>query len=334
MNESLMSEYKDIVTSRGLTYHYLSLPPVGDKPTLLFVHGFPSTSYDWYHQINYFSERGFGVVAPDMLGYGGTSKPTDASFFLRTAIAQDLLDILDAEKVQKVIAIGHDWGSPMIAVLSMKHSDRFLGFAWVVSTYDIIPSPFPPIDVLLEVQTKTYGRPLMGYWKFFDQESAPSTIEKNLESFISVLYPNDPDDWLTLINKPGEIQAFIESGKTAKRASYLTDEHHSHLLKSLRTGGLTSPLNWYRSMIKGVNSHIMDEIPEENQFIRKPAFFAAARKDHVCIHEYAVSQMEKYARGGLKMVEFPGGHWVQLEEPETFNKELEGWIRDTLQQSC
>jgi pimeloyl-ACP methyl ester carboxylesterase len=109
MNENLVPAYKDILTSRGLTYHCLSLPAVGDKPTLLFVHGFPSTSYDWYHQINYFSERGFGVVAPDMLGYGGSSKPTDASLFLHTAIAQDLLDILDAEKVQNAIAVGHDW---------------------------------------------------------------------------------------------------------------------------------------------------------------------------------------------------------------------------------
>ncbi|KAG1751399.1 Alpha/Beta hydrolase protein [Suillus paluster] len=316
MNESLISEYKDIITSRGLTYHYLSLTAVGDKPTLLFVHGFPSTSYDWYHQINYFSERGFGVVAPDMLGYGGTSKPTDASSFLRTAIAQDLLDILDAEKVQKVVAIGHDWGSPVISVLSMKHSDRFLGFAWATVPYDVPAGPFPGIDVVLELQTKTYGRPLLGYWKFFEQESAPLIIEKNLESFISLAYPDDPDDWLTLINVPGASQAFVESGKTTKIGSYFTDEHHSHSLESLRKGGLMSPLNWYHSVLKGVNDHIMDEIPEENQFIRKPAFFA------------------KYAKGGLNIVEFQGGHWVQLEEPDTFNKELEGWIRDTLQQSC
>jgi hypothetical protein len=45
-----------------------------------------------------------------------------------------------------------------------------------------------------------------------------------LESLISVLYPDDPDSWLTLMNQPGEIQAFIENGKTTKRASYLTEE--------------------------------------------------------------------------------------------------------------
>ncbi|KAJ8588535.1 alpha/beta-hydrolase [Rhizopogon salebrosus TDB-379] len=328
MNESFVSAYKDIVSSRGLNYHYLSLPAAGNKPTVLFIHGFPSTSYDWYHQINYFSERGFGVVAPDMLGYGGTDKPTDTSLFLHTAIAQDLLDILDAEKVGRVIAVGHDWGSPITSTLSMKHSDRFLGFAWVAVGHHI-PSPFPPIDIILEMQTKTYGRPLLGYWKFFEQESAPSVIEKNLESLVSVLYPDHPDSWLTLMNQPGEIQAFVESGKTTKRASYLTEEHHSHLLESLKKGGLTSPLNWYLCMLRGVNSHLVEGAIPENFFIKKPAFFAAAMKDHVCIHDYSVPVMEKYAVGGLKIVEFQGGHWPHLEEPERFNRELEGWIRDT-----
>ncbi|KAG2154336.1 Alpha/Beta hydrolase protein [Suillus bovinus] len=317
MNESLVSKYKDIITSRGLTYHYLSVPAVDDKPTLLFVHGFPSISYDWYHQIKYFSERGFGVVAPDMLGYGGTSKPTDMSLFLHTAIAQDLLDILDAEKVQKAIAVGHDWGTRI----------------WVVFAHQIY-TPLPPIDVVLEMNVKTFGRPLLGYWKFFEQESASQIMEKNLESLISVLYPDDPDIWLTLMNQPGEIQAFIESGKMKKRASYLTDEHHSRLLESLRKGGLASAMNWYKSTLGSVNSRIMEDIPEENQFIKKPAFFAVARKDHVCVYDYGVPQMKQYATGGLHMVEFQGGHWVQLEEPETFNRELHGWIRDTLQQNC
>jgi len=72
------------------------------------------------------------------------------------------------------------------------------------------------------------------------------------------------------------------------------------------------------------------EIPEDKLFIKKPVFFAAARKDHVCVYDYAVPQMEKYAVGGLKVVDFQGGHWVHLEDPETFNRELEAWICDTL----
>jgi soluble epoxide hydrolase/lipid-phosphate phosphatase len=109
MNQNLLSAYKDVESSRGFTYHCLLSPAVGNKPTLLFVHGFPGISYDWYHQANYFSERGFGVVVPDMLGYGGSSKPTDTSFFKHGEMAQDLVDVLNVEKVERVIAVGHDW---------------------------------------------------------------------------------------------------------------------------------------------------------------------------------------------------------------------------------
>jgi hypothetical protein len=79
------------------------------------------------------------------------------------------------------------------------------------------------------------------------------------------------------MNKPGEIQAFVESGKTTKRASYVTEEvcflllsqtcfelivsvmqHYSHMLESLRKGGLTAPMTWYWSALKGVNSRIIE----------------------------------------------------------------------------
>jgi soluble epoxide hydrolase/lipid-phosphate phosphatase len=52
---------------------------------------------------------GFGVVVPDMLGYGGSSKPIDTSFFKHSEIAQDLVDVLNVEKIERVIAVGHDW---------------------------------------------------------------------------------------------------------------------------------------------------------------------------------------------------------------------------------
>jgi soluble epoxide hydrolase / lipid-phosphate phosphatase len=44
-----------------------------------------------------------------MLGYGGTDKPTDPNLYRYDAIGKDLVDILDTEKLSKVIAVGHDW---------------------------------------------------------------------------------------------------------------------------------------------------------------------------------------------------------------------------------
>ena len=103
------SLYKITTTSRGLKYHYYFSPAQPSKPTLLFCHGFPSTSRDWRHIAPYFKSRGYGVLVVDMLGYGETAKPTDPAAYVLSLISKDLVDILDGEKLDKVVAIGHDW---------------------------------------------------------------------------------------------------------------------------------------------------------------------------------------------------------------------------------
>lgn len=101
--------YKDFKVSRGLTYHYFYSPAAAGYPTLLFVHGFPASSFDWHRQVEYFRPKGYGILAADNLGAGGTSKPEDPEVFRFALIARDFVDLLDAEGLNKVVGIGHDW---------------------------------------------------------------------------------------------------------------------------------------------------------------------------------------------------------------------------------
>lgn len=89
------SLFKDLKTSRGLTYHYFYKPASDEsKPTLLLLHGFPSTSSDWSLVAAFFSREGYGVLVPDMLGYGGTDKPTDPDAYRLKKLAQDMIELL------------------------------------------------------------------------------------------------------------------------------------------------------------------------------------------------------------------------------------------------
>ena len=106
---SLLSSFKDFTTSRGFNYHYYFSSPSAGKSTMLLVHGFPSLAIDWHNQITYFKERGYGLIVPDQLGYGGSDKPTEAAAYTHSSLAKDLIDILDHQKATDVIAIGHDW---------------------------------------------------------------------------------------------------------------------------------------------------------------------------------------------------------------------------------
>lgn len=110
------SLYKFHTTTRGYNYSYYFSPPPdtasaeseSEKPFLVFLHGFPSTSNDWQHQVDYFHSEGYGLLVPDMLGYGGTSKPSEADAYVSSGLTQDIIDLMDAEGIlQKAVAIGH-----------------------------------------------------------------------------------------------------------------------------------------------------------------------------------------------------------------------------------
>lgn len=94
----------------GMTYGYVSsAPATPEKPTFLLLHGYPSSSYDWRHQITSLREAGFGVIAPDLLGYGDTDSPVDVGAYRMKAMSQHMAEILDREGVPRCVAVSHDW---------------------------------------------------------------------------------------------------------------------------------------------------------------------------------------------------------------------------------
>ncbi|KAI0644399.1 Alpha/Beta hydrolase protein [Trametes meyenii] len=101
--------YKATQVSRGFIYHYYYSPAAPGKPTLLFLHGFPSSSYNWRRQVAHFQPQGFGVLVPDLIGAGGTSKPEHPDAAFRFAlIARDIIDLLDGEGLAEVVGVAHD----------------------------------------------------------------------------------------------------------------------------------------------------------------------------------------------------------------------------------
>ena len=99
--------------SNGITYSYAYIKPKSAKPWLLLLHGFPSSSFDWRYQIRFFSDLGYGIVAPDLLGYGGTDKPTGVKAYTTEKMSKEIAAILDAEGVNRVVGVAHDWYYPL-----------------------------------------------------------------------------------------------------------------------------------------------------------------------------------------------------------------------------
>ena len=81
----------------GYSIHYYEAIPLNEpngRPPLLLVHGLGASAGDWTAILPGLAHAGFHVYAPDLLGYGSSSKPRDASFSLaqETQIATHFAD--------------------------------------------------------------------------------------------------------------------------------------------------------------------------------------------------------------------------------------------------
>ncbi|KMU80200.1 hypothetical protein CISG_08308 [Coccidioides immitis RMSCC 3703] len=73
------------------------------------LHGLPRSSWDRRHMIVRLRNTGYGVIVPDLLGYGDTDKPVELNSYAMTKMTQHIVEILDIEDVGKCIGVAHDW---------------------------------------------------------------------------------------------------------------------------------------------------------------------------------------------------------------------------------
>jgi haloalkane dehalogenase len=96
----------------------------GDGPPVVFLHGEPTWSFLWRQVIPPVRDAGFRCVAPDLVGFGRSDKPTDTSFYSHAghvALAATLLEDLDLRGATIVV---HDWGGPIGLQLAVDHPER------------------------------------------------------------------------------------------------------------------------------------------------------------------------------------------------------------------
>ena len=80
------------ITANGVD---LRIVEAGSGPPVVLVHGFPELSYSWRHQLPALAAAGYRAIAPDMRGYGGSSRPTAIEDYDIIHLTDDLVGLLD-----------------------------------------------------------------------------------------------------------------------------------------------------------------------------------------------------------------------------------------------
>jgi pimeloyl-ACP methyl ester carboxylesterase len=97
----------------------------GNKPPLLFLHGYPSSSYDWRHVLELLPEQEFACF--DFLGFGLSEKPRDHvySLFEQADLVEGIVRLLDTDRV---VLVAHDMGTSVATELLARDIEGRLPF--------------------------------------------------------------------------------------------------------------------------------------------------------------------------------------------------------------
>jgi haloalkane dehalogenase len=113
-------------TDTRLRVHYLDEGPADAAETVLLLHGEPSWSFLYRHMIPVLVEAGHRCVAPDLVGFGRSDKPSPRTEYTYQRhvdwMREALFDRLD---LSGLTLVGQDWGGLIGLRLLAEHPDRF-----------------------------------------------------------------------------------------------------------------------------------------------------------------------------------------------------------------
>lgn len=270
----------------------------GSGPPLLLLHGYPQTHAMWHRVAPALIAR-FTVVAPDLRGYGASSKPAsveDHASYSKRAMAADVRSLMRHLGHERFAVCAHDRGARVAHRLGMDHpaaidrlmlldiaptremyanvSDAFARAYWHWF-FLIRPAPHPELAILADTD-----RWFRGHFRY-----APSDGDTDIAPF-------DPDAfaaYLTAMRDPDAVRASCEDYRAAATIDIAHDDADNE-----RRLGMPLRVLWGRD---GVIGRCFD-----------PLALWRLRAEHVDGHA------------------LPGGHYLAEEVPDLLLAEMHAFF--------
>jgi epoxide hydrolase 4 len=264
----------------------------GDK-LALFLHGFPENSFSWRYQLPLLAHMGYRAWAPDLRGYGGSTRPRGVSAYALEQLLEDVAGLIVASAAKEVILIGHDWGALI---------------AWYYAMFGRVPIAKliimnVPHPALAEKGLRTFKQLKKSWYIFFFQ------------------IPWLPE-WGLARNQA------LAIGRVFRDMAVDKSRFPDEVLKVYRDaasvpGALTAMLNYYRALFRGLRrNRRRGTVP-----IDAPTLMIWGEVDAALGKELTYGT-DAHVRN-LTLRYLPNvSHWVQQEAPETVNAMIEAWLLD------
>jgi pimeloyl-ACP methyl ester carboxylesterase len=316
------------IEANGISMH---LAEQGEGPVVLLCHGFPESWYSWRHQLSSLAEAGFHAVAPDMRGYGGTSRPEELDKYTLLHLVGDMVGVLDALGVETAVIAGHDWGAPVAWHAALLRPDRFRGVIGL-SVPLIGRAPARPTTLMPKTEDA---------WFYVLYFQTPGLAEAELERDVRFTIRNlmfsasgdagprqnndaTPDPFGMVPRKGGVLSGLPNPSSLP---AWLSEADVDFYAGEFAKTGFRGGLNWYRNMDR--NWELLGSLAGTK--ITVPALYVVGDRDIVLGFpgmKQIVSGLVNDAPMLRQTVMLPGcGHWTQQERPGEVNAAMIGFLR-------
>jgi haloalkane dehalogenase len=96
----------------------------GAGPPVLLLHGEPTWSFLWRRLLPRLTAAGRRAIAPDLIGFGRSDKPTDTAWYSYDRHVTSVSRLVRELDLRNLTLVVHDWGGPIGLRLAVENEDR------------------------------------------------------------------------------------------------------------------------------------------------------------------------------------------------------------------
>ena len=277
------------IAANGLTF---AVDEAGSGPDVaLCLHGFPESRFSWRHQLEPLAALGWHAVAPDMRGYGGSSRPAGVHAYRMEHLVADAAALFDAFGARRRLLVAHDWGALIAWTFAMERARPLDGLV-------VMNVPHPA--VFRAVLRRSWAQRGRSWYVLFFQ------------------LPRLPEWALRAGGARAVGRAF--TGMAVNKAAFPPEVVRHYQANALRPGAATAMINYYRANARALGQ----DAPSPR--ISVPTLMIWGEEDGALGIELTQGY-EPYV-DDFTLCRLPGvSHWVQQEAPALVNEGMGAWMR-------
>ncbi|KAH7972185.1 hypothetical protein HPB52_009029 [Rhipicephalus sanguineus] len=285
LRDPALGTHEFVTLNDGVTLHYVSAGS-RDKPLVVMLHGFPDIWYTWRKQIPEL-KKNYWVVAPDMRGYGQSSKPSNVKEYQMPYLVEDLRGLIHSLERKKVILIGHDWGAIVSWCFANKYPD-------VVDKLVAINGGHP--DALRQLL-----------------KTSPAQMFKS-GYVIAFQCPKIPELWLT-------VDDFAQMTRVHNQCDDLQEVTSVLQYAFSKPGAMTAAVNYYRA------AYSKERRLSNAQYRRLdvPTLLLWGSRDPYLTPQVAELSRHHSSKATVQFLQ-ECGHWPHQEDAPVVNEALEAFL--------